>query len=485
MRSFFLTLLAGVLIAFFAIAYVRLALYNHYIFRTGEDLAHYGQSLWHLSHGRLPYSSFKGFVLWGDHGHFIMALLAPLFRLWPDVRLLLILQALAVTLSGLAVFRVAAHRLASRWFGLATLFSYLSFIGIQYALNFDFHPSVLTGVALCWVLYALYFKQPWLYGVALGLGLLTREDAGPIFFLLGVYLLLRRRWRLGLATMAVAATVFLLVVYQIMPIWTPGGVPLLYLDDDNKNFWHLVGNFLKYPQVYLQDMFDTEQKRATINTLFASFGYLPLLSPFTYITTASIFFSRFVNTNDYRWAIDNHSNANILPLLVFGAIFAAHTVTRAFTRLTGRLPVTLPPRLVSLALGSWLVVSALLTGWTSSALPLPHFFSPASWPVTDVPAARAASFATAVATHIAPTDKVSASSGMTGHLSSRWDIYNFPHGLDQADVVIVSLRINTWPLDRDEMVVKIRELKQNPTWELVWDQAEILVFRRKIVTGNQ
>src|SRR3989344_3343851 len=116
-----------ILISVFSLAYIRLAWSNHFIFRTGEDLAHYGQTLWHLSHGRLPYSSFKGFVLWGDHGHFIMAFLAPFYRLWPDVRLLLAVQALAVTTAGWAVYRVAHALLKNKFFANAALFSYVSF----------------------------------------------------------------------------------------------------------------------------------------------------------------------------------------------------------------------------------------------------------------------------------------------------------------------------------------------------------------------
>lgn len=475
MVRFLVDCIPWVLIAFFSLAYIRLALHNHFIFRTGEDLAHYGQALWHLSYGRLPYSSFKGFVLWGDHGHFIIALLAPLYRLLPDVRFLLYVQALAVTLSGFAVYRVAADKLQSKFFGNAALFSYLSFVGIQYALNFDFHPSVLTGAVICWLIYGLYFKNYWVYWLALALGLLTREDAGPIFFLIGIYEIVIRRWRIGLLTATISAAAFLLIAYHIMPLWTPDGVPLLYLNDDNKSFTHIVISILKYPKVYLENMFDTAVKRSTINTLFASFAYLPLLSPFTYITSASIFFSRFVNTDDYRWAIDNHSNANILPLLVFGAIFAAATVRRGVARLSSQATYHTA---VSTVLGLVLIASTILTSWTSTKIPLPGLMQP-NQPKTPIPAARATSFTRGVEQFIGPDDKVSASSGMTGHLSHRWEIYNFPYGLDKADVVIISLRINTWPLKRDEMNAELKKLRADEAWEQVWNQDEIIIFRRK------
>ena len=102
-----LAALPWLLIAFFSIAYIRLALLNHLQFRTGLDLGIYGQAMYHVSHFRLPYSTFKEQVLWGDHAHFILVLLAPLYRLFPDVRTLLVVQALAVTLSGWALYRVA------------------------------------------------------------------------------------------------------------------------------------------------------------------------------------------------------------------------------------------------------------------------------------------------------------------------------------------------------------------------------------------
>ncbi len=466
-----------ILIAVFSLAYIRLALANHFIFRTGEDLAHYGQALWHLSYGRLPYSSFKGFVLWGDHGHFILALLAPFYRLVPDVRALLYLQALAVTTSGFAVYKVAQALLKNKFFANAALFSYLSFIGIQYALNFDFHPSVLTGVAIAWALYALHFKKWYLYWVVVGLGLLTREDAGPIFFLLGVYIICTRRWKVGLATAALSLAAFLVIVYQLMPLWTPDNVALIYFDDDNKDFWHIVGNLAKYPHVYWENMFDTDIKRSTIHTLFASFGYLPLLSPFTYLTSASIFFSRFATGSDYRWALDNHSNANILPLLCFGAIYAASTIRRGVGKLVQKNTAKYQS-VTAIILGIVLIVATLLNSWVKPAFPLRQLTA-ANQPITPIPAARAASFKEAVRTIITPDDAVSASAGLTADLSHRQEIYNFPGSEEKSDVIIVSLRINTWPLKRDEMAVAIAKLKKDPTWEKVWDRDEILVFRRQ------
>ena len=314
---------AVVLIVFFSVAYLALGWFNLRNFNTGVDLAGYTQTLYNLSHGRLPFNPFKGFVMWGDHAHFIVALLAPIFRVWPDPRLLVAAQALAVTTAGWPLYRVAQRIAGNRFFAVAILYAYLAFIGLQYALDFDFHPSVLTGAALVWMFYGLTYQKPRIYWVAFTLGLMTREDAAPIFFMVGVYLLFRRRWLTGGLTMALSAAYFLLVAYFIMPLWSPDGAALLYLDGDEKDLWSLVRGFFFYPDAILQNMVDTEQKVQTILILFSSFALLPLLSPATYLMAAPIFYSRFNSSQDYRWLITNHSNANILPILALGAILAA------------------------------------------------------------------------------------------------------------------------------------------------------------------
>jgi uncharacterized membrane protein len=297
--------------------------------------------------------------MWGDHAHFIMVLLAPFYRLWPDARFIIAVQALAVTLAGWPLYKVAVRLCGQRFFSLALLYAYLAFIGLQYALDVDFHPSVLTAAAMVWMLYGFLCNKPAVYWVAFALGLLTREDAAPIFFMLGAYWLFYKRWVTAGLTMAISALYFLLVAYVVMPLWSPDGAALLYLEGGDKDLWSVVRGFFFYPDAIIQNMFDTEQKVRTILMLFASFSLLPLLSPMTYLAAAPIFYSRFNSSQDYRWLISNHSNANILPVLAVGAILAAGELRWVL----GYFKAARYERAALIACGCAVIMSVHLTAW--------------------------------------------------------------------------------------------------------------------------
>ena len=477
---------AVMLITVFSAAYLSLGWHNFRHFMTGVDLAGYAQALFNLSHGRLPFNTFKEFVMWGDHAHFIITLLAPLYRLWPDARLLLAVQALAATTAGWPLYKVAQRIAGQRIFALAILYAYLAFVGLQYALDFDFHPSVLTAAATVWMFYGIYCHKPWVYWLAFALGLATREDAAPIFFMIGVWWLLERplrgarfallgdRWRVGVLTMIFSAAYFLLIAYLVMPLWSPNGAALLYLDGDSKDLWSLVRGFFFYPDAIVQNMFDTEQKIQTISTLFASFSLLPLLSPVTYLAAAPIFYSRFASSQDYRWLLTNHSNANILPILAVGTILAAGHLRWLLRRFHG----VRYERAAIVAGSISLLFAVHVTAWTDPKIPLRRLVEDTF--VYPTPGASARSQAFKRARALIPAEApVAASSGFLAHLAGRQRLYTYPDGVDKAEwVVVMSEHGNPWPLNRDQSAAHIIRLQRDAAYTLVFEEAGIFVFQK-------
>jgi uncharacterized membrane protein len=462
------------LIALFSAAYVTLSLTYYHYFWTSVDLAGYAQALYHLGNLELPFNSFKGYVMWGDHAHFILVGLAPLYRLVPDPRLLLVVQVLAVTTAGWALWRVAEDMLKNHWLPHVLLIAYLSFIGIQYALSLDFHSTVLTGALLAWALYAYHFKKWRLYWPLLIAGLTTREDAPTIFFMLGLWMLLRRQWKVGLTTALISTVYFLIVAYAVMPLWTPEHAALTYLDFPDKDPYHILRLVVLYPFVLLQNMFDTPQKIHTAHTLILSFGYLPLLSPFTYLLAAPIFFARFLSPNDYRWLITNHSNANILPVLAWGALFGTTFLLRLLRPL--RQSYVRP-------LVLWLVSVILLTGvWITAWYPRT---APLRVLATDFNSLPAESNKIqrealgAIKKSLPLEDEVAASGGLLAHLANRPRLVSYPDISAGTRWIILSSSVNPWPLNRDTTEHAITQLQKDPQWEAVHTKADIWVFKKR------
>lgn len=470
--------LAWLMIAAFTYAYIRISFANYTAFDTGIDLASYVEALHNLSQGRLPWSSFKGQVLWGDHGHFILTLIAPFFKIFPDARTILAVQVVVVTTAGWALYRCATRLLKSQLLSLTLLYAYLAFIGIQYALDFDFHPSVLTGAAIIWMLYAWQGRHWKLYWLTLGLALITREDAPTITFMIGAYLLFRRQWKVGSVTMLVSAVYFLMVVYIIMPMWSPSSLPLTYLDADDKDPYNVIRGFFVYPDAIIGNMINSPIKIRTMHILVQSFSYFPLLSPFFYLAAAPIFYARFASSSDYRWVIDNHSNANILPILVFAALLGMASLLRLLQ--TERSPVRRFIVIISITVA--LIVGVQLTAWRDDKAPLARWWwgeSPVAGPV-DFQSLQA-SFANVVV-QIPTAEPLATTSGIASHLSQYHPIDLYPDIKPSTNWLLLSAASNPWPLSRDVLKHDIRLLSADPDWEVAAQAEELVLFKRVVAT---
>src|SRR6266545_3830974 len=87
----------GVAVAVFVVAFTRATWTMHDRFGTyGFDLGIYDQGTWLLSRPRAPFVTVRGLDLLGQHASYILALVAPLYRVWADPRLLLLLQVLVL-----------------------------------------------------------------------------------------------------------------------------------------------------------------------------------------------------------------------------------------------------------------------------------------------------------------------------------------------------------------------------------------------------
>ena len=96
----------------------------------------------------------SGFNLLGDHFQPIVAVLAPVFRVFPSAATLLIAQALLAAPSVFAVSQVAREKLGTGP-GRAVAIAYGFSWGLQQMVNFDFHEIAFAVPLLAFSLSAL------------------------------------------------------------------------------------------------------------------------------------------------------------------------------------------------------------------------------------------------------------------------------------------------------------------------------------------
>ncbi len=77
-----------------------------------------------------------------------------------------------------------------------------------------------------------------------------------------------------------------------------------------------------------------------------------------------------------------------------------------------------------------------------------------------------------------PQISVAAQDYLVAHLAARKKIYELTQ-IDRAQLVVVDLASNAWPLSRAQLQQKVRKLAQDPQWSLVFCQGQALVFDRR------
>lgn len=474
-RMFSFSFFAWLVVFIFVFAYSKISLLNEVHLNNGLDLGIFHQTLFNISRGKIPFSSLKNQVIWGDHANFIMYLLIPVYKVFPDVRTLLISQVVIVATSCWALFRIALDKLKSPILSFVILTSSLVFFGLQYALDFDFHASVIGAAFLSWLLYALHFKKK-IFWFLLLLALISQEDVAPIVFMIGFYLFVAKRKKTAVAVMLISLVYFFTIGYYVMPRWTPNHKPLTHFDYSEygegagKNIFGIAA----HPLRTAQQMTDQKVKVRTLTAVFASTGYISLLSPFTYLTALPPLLSRFLSVQDLRWQINYHYNVTLLPLVMFGTILglsrilnfrlvAKNLVLRAFIILA-----------TSLVIGQ----GTYKYSWKDKDLPLHKLFWPGFVEEKYIPSA-AVPAVKIIKTMIPSNKKVTAASGLVPMLSDRQYIYNFPDQDKQTQWVILSDQFNTWPLRKGEMKQAIKEYRSNTEYEIVWDEFGVWAFRKK------
>lgn len=515
--------LPWILIIFFSIQYIRLGITNEIHLRNGLDLGTYTQILYNINEGRIPpLNTLKGQVAWGDHAHFIMILLAPLFRLWSDPRTVIIIQTIAITTAGWALYKIAQDKIKSHLFALVILFSYLLFFGVQYALDFDFHANVLTAAVLAWSFYAWHFKKHLLFWLTVILGLITREDAALFYVMFGIYVILfetgslikhtkliysylkkhvfarpseerpkqssisLRKWFLhpfnkistpAFILIIVSLIYFFIITYIVMPKWTPGGGALNYFDatGGSRSITSLVKWLILNPKDILEQIFETHENRNTLKHLFQAYGFLPLLSPVSYFLATPNIVARFLSPEYQRHILNFHYNASLASILCYSAILGTANLIKIQRRLLKKIKSAFPALLVGVALLAW---GTYFSSWKDSDLPL-HQLGREEFTSSRYQPRLAAGALDIIKEMIPKNKSVSAASGLVPQLSVRQYVYNFPDPFPkQPQWVVLSDQFSTWPLHKGEMTEYIEKFKEDKAYQLVYEQSGIYAFKK-------
>jgi uncharacterized membrane protein len=242
-----------------AIAMFSLDCVRHYLMRSGAwDLGFFDQAIYLISRGQAPYSSMLKVHVIGDHGSLILYPMALFYLIWPNVHMLMIVQAIALSSGAWAIWKLGTDAGLKRGQALAVAGAYLMYPVILTASIFDFHPDAFVVPALLFAILAARRRRPVLFCICVAVALSSKEVMSLTVGAMGVWLLLFERRKFYGIVALVSGIVWLIVVVKvIVPYFGHGrpasGLPLF--DYLGNSLAQIILNMIRHPLVVMKHIF--------------------------------------------------------------------------------------------------------------------------------------------------------------------------------------------------------------------------------------
>ncbi len=211
-----------------------------------------------------------------DHFSAILYLLAPLYWLWDNPKILLIVQTISLGIGALPVYLIAKQRLSSSIIALLFGFAYLLYPSLQWTNTFDFHPEVLITSVLISIFYFLYNKKWFWYFLFLVFTSLSKETAGFTIAMIGIYALFLNK-RIGIATIGLGI-ISICIAFSTIHYFNHGepSAYISYYANYGDNLKSIIIDILKHP-IVIFDRLQNDSCRIFILNLLQPVVFLHLL----------------------------------------------------------------------------------------------------------------------------------------------------------------------------------------------------------------
>ena len=299
-------------------AYVVYALSTHSQFLTaGYDLGIFDQAVRHYAHFEAPLVTLKGehFNLLGDHFHPILMLLAPLYWIWDDARVLLLAQAVLLALSVAVVHRFALRHFSVRAAGWLAV-AYAAGWPLQAMVDFNVHEVAFAVPLLTLALDALDRRAVRAFLVSSLALLLVREDMGILVVLVGAVWVAcaRPRWP-GLVLLGVGPVAYVVTTRWILPSLAPDGAFAYWSYDAlGPDLSSALGHLVRHPLSSAALFVTPSVKLTTLLWLLAPLLFVSLRSPLL-VVSLPLLAQNFFSSREHLWPTDFHYWALVWPVV--------------------------------------------------------------------------------------------------------------------------------------------------------------------------
>jgi uncharacterized membrane protein len=398
--------LLGGAVALYVVVFTRWSLQNHFGFGTfGFDLGIFDQGMWLLSRFKEPFVTVRGLNLFGDHTSFILLPLVPLYWLFNNAAVLLVLQSVALGAGAVPAFLIGREKLRDERLAFLIALSYLAIPAVAWTNVEQFHPDAFEIPLALFALYFMFTRRWRAFFAFVVLLLLVKEDVALLTVPLGIYVAIRYDRRVGLVTAVGSAIWFALNQWVILPSF--GESPVNYggrVTDQFGGYGGFIETVFLRPWEIVRIALGPERP-AYLWQLLAPLALVPLLAPGLLLVSIGPLLSNTLSTFGYQHSIHYHYSTLIIPILVAAAVVGI---------------ARFRSKRIRAALTSLVTVSALTTGYLWGPLDRDE------QPIGDPGSAQSAAIRDVIG--VVPSNaSVSAIYNLVPHLTHRVHIYEFPN----------------------------------------------------------
>ncbi|MBI3954828.1 DUF2079 domain-containing protein [Candidatus Gottesmanbacteria bacterium] len=465
----FSKILLLIIIFSFLYSFISIVKYNH--FQTSLDLAIYVQTFWNYAHLKLPYVTLyptNGDLVWVDHFSPSLFLLTPLFLLWQDPRMLLIIQSTLFMLGAYPIYRFSFDKFKSEALSISFAIVYIVFFGTQFALTTDFHEANIAAAFFPWIFWFMFRKQWSIFLILSLISLGFKEDVPIYMATIGVYMFISGlNKKIGMFLSVISIFYFFIISHYIMPIFVhyyqrPTTAPYFSIEYLNP--------------IYI--FFNSPIKIKTMILIFTNFLVLPIFSGYFLILPLIHLFINFTSPGlSGRWDIYMHYRVYLASIMSFAAIIGLANIISKYQYLKRKSVKII---IAILLIGLSVVFDGVLHLPLNTLLK-PQFYRSESW-MNDLDG---------LIKQIPPQASLLTTNQILAHAANRPNIkfYNYDVNdlkkLEQYEYILLDLRlnqsiINFWYSKKDisEMTSSIRFLIDNHLYEQYSKKNDAVLFKR-------
>jgi len=475
-------LVVWILICLYVVYFSLYTCSQHYNFKTNAfDLGIFAQSVWHAIHYGTLTNSLEIPQLPINHLaiHFspILYLMVPFYFLFPDPKILLILQSAALGVAALPCYLIAKDKINNPFICLIIVISFLLYPFLHYVNLYDFHPVAL---AIPILLFCLYFLEKQKYGwfwLFFLLSLLIKENVILSGIGIGAYIFItKRKFLLGIIIIAISTLFFFATTNIFMPFL---GQVFNYthkryadlIGSGHHSYTDLIIAITTKPTILFKYIFFNHDRLLAIFKLFFPVLFFPLFSGFgaIFLLLPGLLIN-LLSSYDRQYNFYSQYSSTVIPIIYFLTVLGISNVLKKF-----HYQKNLQKLIIACLLASLVVTSI------NARLNIISFFKTFIKCTPSTIISPHNKILTKAIKLIPPKASVSATGTVVPHLINRKKIFLFPT-INNANYIVANLNkiINL----NKKVTTIINALLQDKKYGPIFFKDNILILQKNYNTNK-